>query len=321
MNYIVMDLEWNQGIRGKDRENETIPFEIIEIGAVKLNSDFYEVGTFSRLIKPQIYREMHQITSQLVHINMKQLKREASFVEVMEDFLEWCGREEYLFVTWGPLDLTELQRNMEFYGMDPLFTGPAKFLDLQKIFSIAYEDAKIRRTLEWAIEYLDMEKDIPFHRAFSDACYTARILQELPHKEVLQKVSFDLYVPPRKREDEVKIQFPDYVKYISRVFPDKKTAFSDKEVASSKCYLCHRNLKKQIKWFTPNGKHYYCVAYCELHGYLKGKIRVRKVEEGGLYIVKTTKFISEAQVQEILDKKEKKNTDSENQTAEDSGKE
>ena len=159
MNYIVMDLEWNQGFRGRDRENETIPFEIIEIGAVKLNSEFYETGTFSRLVKPQIYREMNQITSQLVHINMRQLYREKSFVEVMEDFLEWCGREEYIFVTWGTLDLTELQRNMRFYDMEPLFDGPAKFLDMQKIFSIAYEDSKIRRTLEWAIEYLGTEFD------------------------------------------------------------------------------------------------------------------------------------------------------------------
>ncbi len=306
MNYIVMDLEWNQGSRPRDSVHETIPFEIIEIGAVKLNSDFYEVGTFNRLIKPQIYREMHQITSQLVHINMRQLQRAASFVEVMEEFLEWCGREEYIFCTWGTLDLTELQRNMRFYNMEPLFDGPAEFLDMQKIFSIAYEDAKIRRTLEWAIEYLDMEKDISFHRAFHDACYTARILQDLPHKEVLQKVSFDLYVPPSRREDEIKIQFADYNKYISRVFPDKKAAFSDKEVASSKCYLCHRNLKKKIKWFTPNGKHYYCVAFCEKHGYLRGKIRVRKAQEGGLYIVKTTKFISEAKVQELLEKKESK---------------
>lgn len=306
MNYIVMDLEWNQGNRARYREYETIPFEIIEIGAVKLNSDFYETGTFSRLVKPQVYREMNQITGQLVHLSMNQLRREASFVEVMEEFLEWCGREDYIFCTWGPTDLTELQRNMRFYGMEPLFDGPAKFIDMQKVFSIAYEDAKIRRTLEWAIEYLDMEKDIPFHRAFSDACYTARILQELTHKEVLQKVSFDLFVPPKRREDEIKIQFPDYNKYISRVFPDKKTAFSDKEVASSKCYLCHRNLKKQIKWFSQNGKHYYCVAFCEKHGYLKGKIRVRKAEEGGLYIVKTTKFISEKQVAEILEKKENK---------------
>ena len=115
MNYIVMDLEWNQGYRGRDEENAGMPFEIIEIGAVKLDSEFREIGTFNRLVKPQVYREMHQITSQLVHINMRQLHREKTFVEVMEDFLEWCGRERYIFVTWGTLDLTELQRNMRFY--------------------------------------------------------------------------------------------------------------------------------------------------------------------------------------------------------------
>ena len=39
MNYIVFDLEWNQCPYGKGQENERIPFEIIEIGAVKLNSE------------------------------------------------------------------------------------------------------------------------------------------------------------------------------------------------------------------------------------------------------------------------------------------
>ena len=37
MNYIVFDLEWNQCPYGKGQENERIPFEIIEIGAVKVH--------------------------------------------------------------------------------------------------------------------------------------------------------------------------------------------------------------------------------------------------------------------------------------------
>ena len=38
MNYIVLDLEWNQG--QKSRTNTDAPlFEIIEIGAIKLNTD------------------------------------------------------------------------------------------------------------------------------------------------------------------------------------------------------------------------------------------------------------------------------------------
>ena len=139
-----------------------------------------------------------------------------------------------------------------------------------------------------------MEKDIPFHRAFSDAYYTSkvmiRIMAEKP--EVLQKVSYDVFHTPKDRNSEVKVQFDTYMKYISREFADKTEAFQDKEVASSKCYLCHRNLRKKLKWYTPNGRHYYCLAYCDKHGYLKGKIRVRKSENGGLYIVKTTKLIT-----------------------------
>ena len=37
MNYIVFDLEWNQSPGGKRWSNSRLPFEIIEIGAVKLN--------------------------------------------------------------------------------------------------------------------------------------------------------------------------------------------------------------------------------------------------------------------------------------------
>ena len=36
--YIVLDLEWNQSPLGKDGSMDRLPFEIIEIGAVKLLS-------------------------------------------------------------------------------------------------------------------------------------------------------------------------------------------------------------------------------------------------------------------------------------------
>ena len=37
MDYIVVDFEWNQSAYGKGSTNKKLPFEIIEIGAVKLN--------------------------------------------------------------------------------------------------------------------------------------------------------------------------------------------------------------------------------------------------------------------------------------------
>lgn len=303
MNYIVLDLEWNQSNTGKEKEVNVLPFEIIEIGAIKLSNDYRMVGEFSELVRPQVYHEMHNITSKLIHMQIEELQRGKPFVEVMERFLTWCGEEDYMFCTWGPLDLTELQRNMEFYKMEPLSLGPIPFLDVQKLFSIAYEDRKSRRALEYAIDFLKIGKDIPFHRAFSDAYYTAKVLAEIKDVNILKYISYDIYHPPQKREDEIKIQFDTYMKYISREFSDKGEAFADREVVSSKCYFCRRNLRKKVKWFSANGRHYYCVAFCEEHGFLKGKIRFRRTDEGKVYVVKTTKFISKQEADRIIERK------------------
>lgn len=293
MNYIVLDLEWNQS-KNDTEEMPELCFEIIEIGAVMLNDTYVMIHEFSRLVKPEVYHEMNQITSKLVHLQMQELQSGEPFAEVAEDFLKWCGSEKYILCTWGSMDLTELQRNMQFHNMTPMSDGPIVFLDVQKLFSLAYEDGKSRRALEYAVDKLGIEKDIPFHRAFSDAYYTAKLLKVIAeqHGEVMTYVSYDVFHLPRSREQEIKVRFDNYAKYISREFDSKEDAFADGEVVSSKCYLCRRNLKKKLKWFTTNGRHYYCLAHCEKHGYLKAKIRVRKSESGKVYIVKTTKLIS-----------------------------
>ena len=302
MNYIVIDLEWNQSNTGEEPEVKEIPFEIIDIGAIKLNSEKMMIDEFNQLVKPAVYQHMHKITSNLIHLHMKDLQKGRPFVEVMGDFLSWCG-EDYIFCTWGPLDLYELQRNMRYYHMEPLAGKPICFLDVQKLFSIAFEVKKQRRSLEYAIDYLKIEKDIPFHRAFSDAYYTARILSCL-EEEILENYSIDTYILPKNRQEEIHVMFHDYMKYISREFPDKQRALEDREVISTKCYLCHKNLRKKIRWFSPNGKHYYSVSHCPVHGYMKSKIRIRKSESDSIYVIKTSKFISEEDCQKILLKRE-----------------
>ena len=57
--YIVFDLEWNQNPYGKEMSEDHLTFEIIEIGAVKLDESLKVVTTFSRLICPQVYRPHH----------------------------------------------------------------------------------------------------------------------------------------------------------------------------------------------------------------------------------------------------------------------
>ena len=305
MNYIVLDLEWNQA-SDKYIKDYGLPFEILEIGAVKLNRRMKVIGDFDEIIKPQIYHTIHYITTKIINMDKEELEKGRPFPEVMQEFLEWCGRD-YVFCIWGTLDLTELQRNMVYYGMDELSKGPLMYFDIQKFFSMTYEDGKIRRALEWAVDYLHIEKDIPFHRAHSDAYYTAKVFKIIDafKPEIEKYVSYDVFMVPQNKRQEIHAIFKTYSKYISREFPDKNTAIEDKAVSSTKCYLCGRNAKKMIKWFSVNGKNYFSLAYCRKHGYLKGKVRMKKADDGNVYVIKTLKLVGEDVAEEIREKQDK----------------
>ncbi|WP_026651447.1 3'-5' exonuclease [Butyrivibrio proteoclasticus] len=301
--YIVFDLEWNQGDAPAERNGKTLTFEIVEIGAVKLNEKRQKVGEFSRLIKPQIHQHMHYITGKLIHLSMDDLENGDTFQEVARDFLEWCG-EDPKFCSWGPLDLTEFQRNLDFFGMPLLSDRPIAFYDVQKLFSIAYDDGKSRKALASAVDELGIKMDIPFHRALSDAIYTAEVFRGF-NERIMQKVSFDTYVTPKTKKQEIRILFDTYEKYISREFDTKEDILENIEIMSTRCYHCHKNLRRKVKWFTPNGKHYYAVAYCEKHGFMKAKVRIKKAENGRLYVVKTCRFISPEDMEEMKAKQRK----------------
>ena len=293
--YIVFDLEWNQGDAPVTRDGKTLAFEIVEIGAVKLNEKREKIGEFSRLIKPQVHRHMHRITGKLIHLSMEDLEKGESFQKVASEFLEWCGPTPK-FCSWGPLDLTEFQRNLDFFGMPLLSDRPLAFYDVQKLFSLAHDDGRSRKSLETAVDELGIEKDIPFHRAQADAEYTAKVFATFSEK-ILERISFDTYVTPKSRSKEIRIVFDNYAKFISREFPSKEDILENMEIMSTRCYLCKKSIKRQVKWFSPNGKHYYSVAVCDKHGFMKSKVRIKKAEDGNLYVVKTSRFISPEEVE------------------------
>ncbi|MDE7249039.1 MAG: DNA polymerase III, partial [Lachnospiraceae bacterium] len=46
------------------------------------------------------------------------------------------------------------------------------------------------------------------------------------------------------------------------------------------------------------------ISYCPSHGYMKSKIRIRKSENDKVYVVKTSKFISEEDCQKIIQRRD-----------------
>lgn len=304
MNYIVLDLEWNQCPSGKECENPELPFEIVEIGAIKLDENRQPVSEFSETVHPQVYRKLHFRTKEIVHISQEELQNARNFPQVAEDFLTWCG-DDCEFCSWGPLDMLELQRNMRFYGIPNPFPMPLLYYDVQKLFSLAYEDGKSRRSLEDAVDFLQIEKTIPFHRAFDDTYYTAAIMQQMDWNQVREFRSMDYFRLPKKREEEVHLFFDHYAKYVSRVFTSREAALADREVLSTRCYLCGSRTKKLVPWFGIGPKQYYAVSQCPTHGLLKSKIRIKRSALEETFVVKTMKQI-DAETAELLRQKQQK---------------
>ncbi len=302
MNYIVFDLEWNQAADEKDKLASSLTFEIIEIGAVKLNESKKKISDFHELVKPQVFLRMNKVTGELIHLSMDQLENCRTFPKVAADFLKWCG-SDFVFCTWGSLDLAELQKNMDYYQMPPLSEKTLPFYDVQKLFSIAFEDRKTRRSLQYAVDFLGIKKDAGFHRAHADAYYTAAVIQCITEDAIFCNYSFDTHHLPRNKQEELHIRIGDYTKYISREFEDKLDAMEDRDVISTRCCVCGERTRKKIPWFTNNGKHYYTIVTCKQHGTLKAKIRLRKSENNKIYVIKTMKQVGADVVEDIINKR------------------
>lgn len=301
--FIVLDLEWNQSSRGKDGSMDRLPFEIMEIGAVKLNANLQIISEFHRLIKPRVYHRMHFKILEVTHMTMEKLETEGQhFEDVMEEFLMWCG-SDYRFCTWGSMDLTELQRNMVYYGLDIPFDKPLLYYDLQKIYSLIKGDKK-KESLDRAVEEMGIKEERPFHRALDDAYYTGLIMKCMDFYSMMEYVSVDYYRLPEKQEEEFYLEFPDYSKYVSQLYDTKEEALAQKKVTDMVCYKCHRALRKKIRWFSSNQKFYFSLAHCPEHGYVKGKIRMKKTEDNSVFVVKTLKLVDEEDAGLITLKKE-----------------
>ena len=303
MNYIVLDLEWNQCPSGKEQENKELPFEIIEIGAIKLDEKLREVSRFHEIIAPTVYKSLHKITKELIVLTMSELMQGLPFTNVGEEFFKWCGEEgTYMFVTWGSMDLTELQRNCNYFKIDYNFPWPFEYYDLQKLYSRCYSDGKTRIALETAVTERNLEKDIPFHSAFADALYTSRVMREMDFSKVSKFTSIDTYRIPQTKKEEFIKDYGEYVKYVSRGFEDKDAIMKDDKLLVSICPECRKNIRKKIRWFTANSRTSYAVAICSEHGFVKDKIKIRKTDNGKCYAIKITKLATSNEVAEIKER-------------------
>lgn len=197
MNYIVLDLEWNQPRFQREMVENPVHLtgEIIQIGAVKLNRHFKIKKELNLLVCPQYYRKMHRKVSRITGLQNEDVKKGLPFPKAFRKLSRFCGKD-FVFLTWGPDDVPMLRDNLRLFGIDEDFIP--KSYDLQVFYAHQIEGTMRQYALEDAIEKLG-EKPFHAHDALCDARSTALICRHLDMKKGFEEYSLlagDITDPP-----------------------------------------------------------------------------------------------------------------------------
>lgn len=188
MNYIVLNLEWNQPLSKSRMVRRPIALggEIIQIGAVKLDENLEQIDEFDQMVKPVHYTKMNKYVKELTKITDEDLETGISFEEAMENFKEWCG-EECLFLTWGSGDVSMIRDNCIVYGLD--YQWLPQWVDAQLMFDDLLMMEGRQFSLDYAVYYLKI-KGNNGHNALNDAIDTAAVIRSMD--EALEWISEEL---------------------------------------------------------------------------------------------------------------------------------
>lgn len=254
MNYIVLDMEWNQPYTKEQMVKKPVALvgEIVQIGAVKLDKNFSTLDTFDIIISPQYYKKMHKGVSKLTGITNDILKKGSPFDEAFDHFKDWCG-EDFSILTWGGDDVPMLKTNMSLYQMDTRWIP--NFYNVQAIFDNQITKSNKPLSLSSAMEVFG-EPALDAHNALNDAKNTAKVLSHLDMQKGLKDY-------PNLRNQliylgEDVIERSEY----TRSFDTVVELFKDSEVITFDCPQCGKSLccKEFVK---QNSDKYMSLCCCD----------------------------------------------------------
>ncbi len=279
MNYIVMDMEWNQPWPGSPSSRKVLPVairgEIIQIGAVRITEDQEVADEFQVLIKPKYYRHLNRRVSKLTGIKESRLKDEGvSFPDAMAAFREWCG-EDITFLTWGFDDIGILKENLRLFGLEENWTD--RWYNAQMIFNAQTDGSTSQKALSKALEIFGIEPSRPAHDALGDAYHTALICARLD----LKKGAAEYDAAVKSHENGFHgAELPGCIaRQVYYDFADRRTALAAMAGEENICPLCGARMLGS-RWFAQPGHRYMDLATCPEHGKFLIRVRLSLQEDG-----------------------------------------
>ena len=281
MQYIVLDLEWNQPWPGSPSSKKVLPTpirgEIIQIGAVRLSEDQQVLDEFTQLVMPKYYRKLNRRVSSLTGIKEARLKEEGiAFPEAIERFAAWCGEEESVFLTWGFDDIMILRENLALHGLTQDWTE--RWYNAQMMFNAQTDGSSNQKALKTAMEIFEIEATRPAHDALGDAYHTALVCAKLN-----LKLGMDGYREAlREHEDGLNgAMLPGCVeRKVYHGIADKRTALKKMENDENLCPTCGKKMQMKSKWYTQPGHRVSAMCACPEHGEHVLRLKLTPEEEG-----------------------------------------
>ncbi len=184
MNYIILDLEWNNAYCKKKKGFMN---EIIEIGAVKLNSDLEVIDTFSLFIKAQLGKKLHARVKELTNITNDDISTGKPFSQAMSMFRKWVTNEENIILTWGDTDIRVMIENFRYFNGISFIPFLSNYVNLQKYAQAFMNIPKAEQIgLSHAAEKLGVSvENYSLHRALDDSRLTADLFKKMFNESML----------------------------------------------------------------------------------------------------------------------------------------
>ena len=287
MDYIVLDMEWNQPWPGSPSSQKQLPVairgEIIQIGAVRVTEAGQVADEFQIMVRPRVYRHLNRRVSKLTGIKETRLREEGvPFPEAVERFRGWCG-ENITFLTWGFDDIGILRENLRLYGLDESWTG--RWYNAQMIFNAQTDGSTSQKALKTAMEICGIEASRPAHDALGDAYHTALICARLD----LERGKMEYDTALRNHENGFHgAELPGCIqREVFRDLPDKTAALAAMSGPENLCPECGRQMLGS-RWFAQPGHRYMDLATCPEHGKFLIRIRLSEQPDGMVRVSRLT---------------------------------
>ena len=272
MQYIVLDMEWNQPWPGSPSAKKVLPVhirgEIIQIGAVRVTEEQFVEDEFQIMVRPKYYRRLNRRVSKLTGIKESRLLEEGvSFPEAMEAFRAWCG-EDFVFLTWGFDDIGILQENLRLFDLDTAWTD--RWYNAQMIFNAQTDGSNSQKALKTAMETFGIEPTRPAHDALGDAYHTALICAMLNLQQGIEEYGAAV----KSHENGFHgAEIPGCIdRKVFHGYADRRAALGAMSGEENICPICGSRMLGS-RWFAQPGHRYMDLATCPEHG--KFLIRVK----------------------------------------------